>query len=365
MRVPFVDLQAQICVLRVELDAVLSEVVSSGEFVNGHYNEVFCANFAEFLGVGHCIGVGNGTDGLEIALLALGIGAGDEVIVPANSFTATAEAVCNVGARVVFADCLRDYYTIDPADVERKINSKTRCIIPVHLYGLPANMVEIMRLARRYKLRVVEDCAQAHGAKFAGKNVGGFGDLGVFSFYPGKNLGAFGDGGAVVTNSARLAKKVQMIANHGRIAKYDHEIVGRNSRLDNLQAAVLNVKLKYLSEWNRKRAMIAEWYNELLQSVPGVITPKVAARCEHVYHLYVVRVENREAVAGRLRERGVAVGVHYPIGLPYLKAFRYLGHKTRDFPVCSEYQGKVLSLPMYAEMGKEQVEWICGGIIDN
>jgi len=359
MKVPFVDLQAQVRFLRPEIDEVINNVLNSASFIGGAYNELFCENFANYLGVKHCIGVGNGTDGLEIALLALGIGRGDEVIVPANSFIATAEAVTNVGASVVFVDCLREVYTIDPADIAHKITPRTKCIIPVHLYGQPANMEAICDIALKNNLRVVEDVAQAHAAKYGGKYVGGFGDLGVFSFYPGKNLGAFGDGGAVVTNDAELARRVKMLANHGRIEKYEHEIVGRNSRLDNLQAGILNVKLKYIDQWNACRVALAKKYDECLWS-SDVATPVVAEGCSAVYHLYVVRCSERDELARRLKENGVSTGVHYPIALPFQPAYAYLGHKPEDFPVSWEYQSKLLSLPMYPEMTREQMEWVVG-----
>jgi len=359
MNVPFIDLQAQIRSLRPEIDEVIADVLNTNAFIDGRYNEIFCENFATFLGVNHCIGVGNGTDGLEIALLTLGIGAGDEVIVPANSFIATAEAVTNVGATVVFADCLSDVYTIDPEDIVAKITSRTKAIIPVHLYGQSANMATICDIATAHDLRIIEDCAQAHGAKYGDKYVGSIGDVGVFSFYPGKNLGAFGDGGAVVTNSAEIAHKVKMLANHGRIAKYEHECIGRNSRLDNLQAGILNVKLKYLSKWNTRRNELALLYNDCLQSVDyDVVTPVVAENCYAVYHLYVVRCSHRDEIAQRLRERGVATGIHYPIALPYQPAYAHLKHTPSDFPVSYAYQSQLLSLPIFPEMTEEQVRGV-------
>src|SRR5688572_13655014 len=264
MKVPFVDLKAQYLSLKDEFDAAISQVVSQTAFVGGRYAAAFESEFAEYLGVGHCVAVANGTDAIEIALKAVGIEPGDEVLVPANTFFATAEAVGNIGAIPVFVDCDAATYNIDAAKIEERITSNTKAIIPVHLYGLPADMDAIMPIASKHGFKVIEDCAQAHGATYKGRKVGSFGDAATFSFYPSKNLGAFGDAGAIVTNSAEVADSARLIANHGQPAKNRHTIVGRNSRIDGIQAAVLSVKLKHLDKWLDARRENAAIYNDLL-----------------------------------------------------------------------------------------------------
>ncbi|MCL2065135.1 MAG: DegT/DnrJ/EryC1/StrS family aminotransferase [Candidatus Cloacimonetes bacterium] len=363
MNIPFINLKAQQKTIEPEIKDIIQEVISSVEYINGKYNRLFCENFADFLGINHCIGVGNGTDGLEIALLSLNIKKGDQVIVPANSFIATAEAVTNIGAEVVFVDCDKESYCIDAKKIEEKINSKTRCIIPVHLYGHPADMEAIKKIAQKYNLYIIEDAAQAHGAIYNDQNIGTIGDLAVFSFYPGKNLGAYGDGGAVVTNDSQIAQKVKMLSNHGRIDKFNHKFVGRNSRLDNLQAAILYVKLKYLNDWNKKRIHNAGLYNNLLNSIGSdlicpIFQEKRFKDSQHVYHLYVVRVNHREALINHLQKNGINTGIHYPIGLPFLDAYKYLNLSIDDFPNTNDFQSKILSLPMCSELTEEQIVYI-------
>jgi dTDP-4-amino-4,6-dideoxygalactose transaminase len=358
MKIPFLDLRAQIKAIEPEIKAIINEVIEETDFINGNYNQLFNESFASFIGAKHCIGVANGTDGLELSLLALGIKPDDEVIVPANSFIATSEAVTNIGAKVVFVDCHKDYYTINTDEIESKLTNKTKCIIPVHLYGQPADMDRISQIAKKHNLSILEDCAQAHGAKYNNKNVGTIGNIAMFSFYPGKNLGAFGDAGAVVTNDDTLATKVKMLANHGRIDKYNHLLEGRNSRLDNIQAGILYTKLKHLHDWNNKRIANAKLYNELLKSIPNITIPTINNKCHPVYHLYVIRVPERDRLIMYLQERGINTGIHYPIGLPFLKAYDYLNHKPTDFPITYEYQSQILSLPMYPELEKEQIQYI-------
>lgn len=295
---------------------------------------------------------------MEIALKAIGIGRGDEVLVPANTFLATAEAVTNIGGKVVFADNDPVFYNLDPAKIEEKITSKTKAIIVVHLYGLPAEMDEIMAIAKKHNLKVLEDCAQAHGAKYKGKTVGTFGDAATFSFYPSKNLGAFGDAGGIVTNSDEVAEKARMIANHGQISKNRHILEGRNSRLDGIQAAVLSIKLPHLNEWIEARRKHAETYNSLL-AASGLLLPSAPEYSTHTYHLYVIQVENRENVQAKLAQEGIETGVHYPIALPLMEAYSYLNHQSSDFPVASAQMGKLLSLPMYAELTDEVIEYVC------
>jgi dTDP-4-amino-4,6-dideoxygalactose transaminase len=358
MQVPFADLKAQYHAIRQEIDSAMAAVIAESAFIGGKYAGVFEEAFAAFCGVKYCVGVGNGTDALHIALRSLGVGPGDEVITAANTFIATAEAITMTGARVVFVDCDPATYNIDVRKVPAAITPRTKAIIPVHLYGQPADMTELTKIAREQDLLLVEDAAQAHGAEIGGRRVGTFGRLACFSFYPGKNLGAYGDAGAIVTSDEALAVRCRMIANHGRIRKYDHDFEGINSRLDGLQGAILHVKLGHLEAWTERRRSRAALYDELLKG-SGVVTPVAAPGTRHVYHLYVVRVPNRDSVQTELKEAGIATGVHYPIALPSLAAYRYLGHRPEDFPVANRYAGKIISLPMFPEMTDEQVAYVC------
>jgi dTDP-4-amino-4,6-dideoxygalactose transaminase len=358
MRIPFVDLEAQYLSLKGELDGAIAKVVSETAFISGRYAAAFEASFAEYLGVDHCVAVANGTDALEIALQAVGIDAGDEVIVPANTFFATAEAVANIGATPVFVDNDPVFYNIDPSKIEAKITSKTKAIIPVHLYGLPAEMDEILGVAKRHDLKVVEDCAQAHGATYKGVKVGTFGDAATFSFYPSKNLGAAGDAGAIVTNDKDTADRARLIANHGQPAKNRHTIEGRNSRMDGIQAAVLSVKLPYLDSWLDARRSHAELYDELLVD-SGIELPKAPDHSNHVYHLYVIRLADRDQAAAKLADEGIETGMHYPVALPFIEAYATRGYKPTDFPVSHAQMGQLLSLPMYAELTDEMIGQVC------
>ncbi len=356
MNVPFVDLQAQYRSIKSEIDQAIAGVLRDAAFIGGKYVESFERDFAAYVGAGHCIGVANGTDALFIALKALGIGPGDEVITVANSFIATSEAVTAAGAQVVFVDCDSGTYTIDIAGIERAITKRTRAIIPVHLYGQMADMEPLQALAKKHGLRIIEDAAQAHGARYHDRAAGTFGDCACFSFYPGKNLGAYGDGGAIVTGDGVLAKKIRMFSNHGRTEKYNHEFEGINSRLDGIQAAILDVKLKHVERWTERRRAVAGTYDAGLKGFVG--TPAVAPACRHVYHLYVVRVKHRERVIAFLKERGIATGIHYPIPLPFLNAYRHLGHQAADFPVAGSLQGEILSLPMHGDLTDAQVDHV-------
>ncbi len=356
MGISFVDLHSQYITLKDEIDAAISRVLSDTSFIGGRHLESFERNFGLYLGARNAIGVGNGTDAIFIALKSLGVKEGDEVITAANSFIATSEAISLAGARPVFIDCREDTYTIDVSRIEKAITKRTRVLLPVHLYGQPADMDGIMSIAQKYGLFVVEDAAQAHGARFNGTRVGIFGDCACFSFFPGKNLGAYGDGGAIVTNDDTLALKARMFANHGRIEKYNHEFEGTNSRLDSLQAAVLDVKLRYLDTWNVRRREIAKIYDDGLRG--KVVTPVVIPGGESVYHLYVVRLEKREKVMAYLKSKGIATGIHYPVPLPFLKAYSYLGHKPEDFPVSFALKDQILSLPIYGDMEDEKVLYV-------
>ena len=375
MNIPLVDLKAQYESIKTEIDAAISEVISKSAFIGGSYVESFEKAFASFCNVKHCVGVGNGTDALFIALKTLGIGQGDEVIVPANSFIATSEAVTMTGAKVAFVDIDPKTYNMDHNKLEdylrKNISGKTaapqysntlprpRAVIPVHLYGHAADMDPISEVAKKYDLKIIEDAAQAHGAEYKGKKIGSIGDVACFSFYPGKNLGGYGDGGAIVTNNDEVALKARMFANHGRIEKYDHEMEGVNSRLDGLQAAILGIKLKHLPEWTEKRRRNAYLYDEYLKET-SLITPVETDRVKSVYHLYVVRTqkESRQELQKHLSSKGISTGIHYPIALPNLKAYSYLNHNGNDFPEATKASQEILSLPMYPELEESQINYI-------
>ena len=361
MNIPFVDLKAQYQSIKKEIDKAIQNVIDETAFIKGKYVKKFEEEYADAYGVKHVISCANGTDAIYITLKAMDIGLGDEVITTALSWISTSETITQTGARVVFVDIDPDYYTIDTAKIEEKITNKTKAIIPVHLYGHPANMSKVMVIAKKYNLKVVEDCAQAHFAKWQGKYVGTYGDAGTFSFFPGKNLGAYGDAGCIVTNDDDLAEKMRRFSRHGALGKHDHEIEGINSRLDGLQAAILSVKLKYIHEWTDLRIQHAALYNKLL-SGSGVETPHTYEAAKHVFHLYVIRTENRDELQSYLNENGISTGVHYPTSLPYLKAYEYLGHTPADFPVAYEYMNKILSLPMFPELDKNSIRKIVRNI---
>lgn len=358
MKVPFLDLKAQYNSIKSEIDNAITNIIENTAFIGGEELEKFDSNFAKYIGTKHCIGVGSGTDAITIALKALGIGDGDEVITAANSFIATSEAVSAVGGEVVFIDCNPNYYTIEVNKIEEKITDRTKAIIPVHLYGQPANMNQILEIAKKYDLFIIEDAAQAHGAIYKKSKVGAIGDIAIFSFYPGKNLGAYGDGGAIVTNNDELAKYCKMYANHGRVEKYNHEFEGINSRLDGLQAAVLNVKLKYIDKWNENRRKIAYYYTKKLNKISEIKTPLELSGTKPVYHLYVVQAKDRDKLREFLKSNNISTGIHYPIALPYLKAYEYLGHNKEDFPISYIYQYRLLSLPIYPEMTEKMIKYV-------
>jgi dTDP-4-amino-4,6-dideoxygalactose transaminase len=363
LAIPFVDLKAQYVSIKPEIDAAIAAVISDTAFVGGAFVKAFEDAFAGYCQVGHCLGMANGTDALSIALRALGVGPGDEVITVANSFIATSEAIRMAGAQVVFVDINPTTLNIDVERIEEKITPRTKAIVPVHLYGQPADMAPICALARKHGLRVVGDAAQAHGALYQGRPVAQFADITCFSFYPGKNLGAYGDAGALVTDNAEWASAARMFANHGRTKKYDHDFEGVNSRLDGLQAAILTVKLRYLELWTEQRRRNAYLYNDALEDcglgLPGELDDVRAA-----YHLYVVRVPNgrRETLQEQLKAKGISTGIHYPIALPYLNAYRHLGHAETDFPVAFRASGEILSLPMFAELTEEQVRYVAAAV---
>jgi dTDP-4-amino-4,6-dideoxygalactose transaminase len=362
-QVPFVDLAAQYHCIAAEIDAAVSKVIRETDFILGQELRLFEEEFARFCEAPYAVGVDSGTSALELALRAYDIGPGDEVITVANSFIASALAISHTGATPVLVDADPETYTIDVAAIERAITSRTKAIIPVHLYGQPANMDPILQLAERHKLVVVEDACQAHGARYKGRKAGSLGHAAAFSFYPGKNLGAYGDGGAVVTRDPDAAKRLEMLRNYGQKEKYQHMFRGYNRRLDTLQAAVLRIKLKYLEKWNAARRQNAERYRLLLESTT-VITPNEAPHAESVWHLYVIRVNQRDALKEYLAARGISSGIHYPIPIHLQPAYRDLGYKKGDFPVTEDLAQRIISLPMYAELTPELIRFTAQGVLD-
>jgi dTDP-4-amino-4,6-dideoxygalactose transaminase len=362
MPVPFNDLHAQYLSIQGEIDAAIARTIQASAFIRGPEVDVFERSFAAALGVKHCVSCANGTDALFIAFHALGLQPGDEVITTAHSWIATSETITQAGGKVVFADTDPATYTIDPVDVARKITPRTKGIVPVHLYGQPADLAALQALATRHGLWLVEDCAQAHLARFAGRTVGTFGALATFSFYPGKNLGAMGDAGCLVTNDDRLADFATMFARHGGRKKGEHEIEGINSRLDGLQAAILNAKLPHLERWTRARQALARGYDRRLAGVGDLVLPAVAPGRDHVYHLYVIRTARRDALRAHLEAKGIQTQINYPVVLPFLPAYRRLGHVPADFPRAHAHQSAVLSLPLFPEMTATQLEAVVGAI---
>lgn len=364
--VPFLDLKAQHHQIYNEIDDRMTDIIVNTGFVLGKHVDEFEKRFAGMQGAEYCIGVSSGTDALHVALMALGIGPGDGVIVPVNTFIATAEAVSLCGAMPVFVDC-DEYYNVDVKKVEevvKRSRNGVRAIVPVHLYGQPANMDEIMALAGEYDLKVVEDCCQAHLAKWKDKRVGNFGAFGAFSFYPGKNLGAYGEAGALVCNDEELYLKARMVRQHGEIERYRHQVVGHNYRMEAFQGAVLSTKLKYIEEWTRKRQENARFYSELLADIEGIETPKELAGTDPVYHLYVIQTDDRDGLREYLQEHGIASGLHYPVPLHLQEAYEELGYGEGDFPVAEKAAGRILSLPMYPELSEAQIRYVCEQVKD-
>jgi dTDP-4-amino-4,6-dideoxygalactose transaminase len=358
MKVPFVDLRAQADSLGATYASVLESIVSRAAYTLGPELEQFENEFAEYCGCHYAVGVSSGTDALKVALLAAGVTAGDEVIVPVNTFIATAEAVSHVGARPVFVDCLAETANIDPGLIEAAITERTKAILPVHLYGQPADMDAIGAVARRTEIPVIEDACQAHGAEYGARRAGSMGLAGAFSFYPGKNLGALGDGGAVVTNDESVATHVRLLRNHGQEDKYTHRIVGYCDRLHNLQAAFLSAKLEHLDGWNESRRAAAALYDDLLEGLEGVRLLTTIDGVTHARHLYVVLVNDRDLVRERLAEVGIETGVHYPVPLHMTPAYRSLGYARGDFPVGEAIAEHALSLPMHPHLTTAQVEYV-------
>jgi dTDP-4-amino-4,6-dideoxygalactose transaminase len=356
MKIPFVDLHAQYLSIKGEIDKAIAEVIAESAYIRGRHVEAFEQAWAKALAAKRCVSCANGTDAIHIALRGLGLRPGDEVITSAHSWISTSETITQAGGRVVFCDTDEETFTIDPVDIEAKITPATVGIIPVHLYGQPADMGAIMAIARKHNLWVIEDCAQAHLARYNGQLVGTFGNVATFSFYPGKNLGAYGDAGCLVTNDDQLADWMATFARHG--GKGDHVMEGINSRMDGLQAAILNAKLPHLPAWTKARRHVAARYDELLEDIGHVATPKVGAGRDHVYHLYVIRTENRDALRAHLTQAGISTVLNYPKALPFYPAYAYLHHAPQDFPVAYANQTRILSLPIYPELPNEAIEEI-------
>ena len=358
LQVPFLDLKAQNESLRAELRSAVDLVMDETQFVLGPAVERFEKSFAEYLGVAHCVSLNNGTSALHLALLACGVGPGDEVITTPHSWISTTWAISYVGARPVFVDIDEATYNLDPSRVAAAITTKTKAILPVHLYGQSADLDPLLDLAKQRNIALIEDAAQAHGAKYKGKRVGGLGKAGCFSFYPGKNLGAFGEGGAVTTNDAAVADRIRRLRDHAQNGRHVHVELGFNMRMEGVQGAVLDVKLRHLDAWNAARARHAKRYQELLADVPGLVLPAAKDPEGHVWHLYVVLVpdHDRERVRAALGERGIQTGVHYPTPIPLQPVYAELGLKAADFPIASRVTSSCISLPMYPQLSDEQID---------
>jgi dTDP-4-amino-4,6-dideoxygalactose transaminase len=354
-KIQFVDLAAQYQQLKPEIDTAIARVCSRGDFILGEDVKLFEEEFAAFCRAPHCLTVANGTEALQLALLACGVGPGDEVITCTHTFIATVLAIHQTGARPVLVDCDPQFYTVDPAQIAHAITPRTKAILPVHLYGQPADMDPILDLALRHKLYVVEDACQAHGAEYKGRRCGTIGDIAAFSFYPGKNLGAYGDGGAVTTTRADLSERVWLLRNYGQKVKYEHIVKGFNSRLDTMQAVVLRIKLRRLEQWNAARRRAAAKYDQLLEGT-GLLTPRLAPYAEHVYHLYVVQTPDRKKLQAALDAANIAHVIHYPIPVHLQPAFADLGYKPGSFPISETLAPKIISLPMFPELADAQIE---------
>lgn len=358
MKIPLVDLKVQYDAIKDELNKSIREVMESSAFINGPHLKEFEKKFASYCGAKHCVGTSSGTSALTMALKAHGIGKGDEVITIPYTFIATTGAILECGAKPVFVDVKEDYL-IDTEKIKQAITDKTKAILPVHLYGQHADMDEILEITKDRNLLIIEDAAQAHGAEYKGEKspVSHASSTAIYSFYPAKNLGAYGDAGCIVTNDDAVAEKARLLLDHGRSSKYEYKILGFNHRLDNLQAAILNVKLNYLDKWVEQRRKIAQFYNKLLNGL--VETPKENPHNKHAYHLYVIRAKNRDMLSEHLSKNNIGTVIHYPIPLHLQEAYAFMQHKQGDFPLSEEHSKEVLSLPMYPELTEEQIDYIC------
>ena len=357
-KISIIDLASGYQTIKDEIEKAVLNVLASGSYILGPNVMLFEEELSKYIGAEYVISCANGTDSLILSLMALDIKPGDEVITVAHSFFATSEAIALVGAKPVFVDIQENDFNIDPNKIEKLITKNTKAIIPVHLYGQPCDILKVVDIAKKHNLVVIEDCAQAAGAKLNGKNVGTFGDIGTISFFPTKNLGAFGDGGAIITNNEVLAKRIKQLRFHGSSKRYVHEYIGLNSRLDEIQAAVLRVKLKYLNEWNLKRQQAADYYNNLLKGINGVVIPSVKPASHHIFHQYTVRLQKRDLVYDKLRELEIETIIYYPIPIHLQKAFDYLNYKSGSLPITEKICNEILSLPIYPEITVEIQEYI-------
>lgn len=355
--IPLVDLKAQYNNIKKDVNLSIEKVLESAHYILGEEVEQFEKEFARFSESKFAVGVSSGLSALELGMRALRIGPGDEVITPVNSFIASSSAISFTGAKPVLVDCDENTFNIDVQKIEEKISKKTKALMPVHLYGRSAEMDQILEIAKKYNLMVIEDACQAHGASFKNNRVGSFGAIAAFSFYPGKNLGAYGDGGAITTNDEKTALKLKHMRNYGQTQKYHHDYLAWNSRLDAIQAAVLSIKLKYIDKWNKARRKNALIYNRLLQNLP-IIIPKMPTDSSHVFHLYVIRYKKRDNLAKYLNSKGISTGLHYPVPIHLQKAYNQLGYKKGDFPIAEKLASEILSLPMYPELTNSQIEYI-------
>ncbi|MFP4369720.1 MAG: DegT/DnrJ/EryC1/StrS family aminotransferase [Candidatus Kapaibacterium sp.] len=365
MKIPFIDLKAQYDSIKDEIGPAIQSVIDRTAFAGGPETELFEKKYADYIGTNYCTGVNSGTSALHLALLALGIGKGDEVITAPNTFIATCWAISYTGAKPVFADIDPLNLNIDPDKIEEKITDNTKAIIPVHLCGQSAELEPILKIAKKHGLKLLEDAAQAHGSKYNGHKCGTFGDAACFSYYPGKNLGAYGEGGAIVTNDPELDERIKMLRNHGQREKHLHEFIGYNCRMDGIQAAVLNVKLKYIDEWNEKRRGAAKLYDSLLKDIAGLRLYTEQKYAYHVYHLYQIGFETkkeRDIMAEHLNSKGIATGMHYPVPVHLQKAYGHLGYKKGDFPETEKMADCNLTLPIYPEISNEQIEYVAENI---
>ena len=364
MSIPLSDFKAQYQSIKKEIQNAINQVLNSTQFILGEDVKKFEEEFAKFCKVKYSVGVGNGTDALYLALRACGISRGDEVITQPNTFIATVEAITLNGAKPVFVDINPQTYNINANKIKKVITKKTKAIIPVHLYGQPVDTDPILKIAKKYKLFVIEDAAQAHGAEYKGKKVGSLGNIACFSFFPAKNLGAYGDGGMIVTNNEKIAKKIRMLRNHGRVEKYEHLMEGTNSRLDELQAAILRVKLRHLDKWNKARRQRAKIYDEAFEHLEEVGTPFVPSWATPVYYVYTIKTKKRDNLQKYLKKKGISTGIYYPIPLHLQPAYKYLNYKKGDFPEAEKTADEILSLPMYPELKISQIKFITNSIKD-
>lgn len=360
--IPLVDLEAQYNSIKTEVNTKIDEVINSREFIQGKFVTEFESAFSKLHQVNNVVGCSNGTAAISIALQALGLQPGDEVITTPHTFIATTEAIIHIGAKPVFVDINPKTYNIDPSKIEIAINKHTKAILPVHLYGNPVEIDKIADIAKEHHLFLIEDCAQAHLATYNNVPVGTYGDIATFSFYPGKNLGAYGDAGAIITNSAELSAKCRMLIDHGRKDKYTHQVIGYNQRMDGIQAGILTVKSKYIANWTKKRQQNANIYNRLLSNNANIVIPHISDKAKPVFHLYVIQAKRRDDLQEYLKDNGISCGVHYPIPLHLQPALKYLGYKAGDFPITEEVSKNIISLPMYPELTEDQIITVCNTI---